>query len=74
MAHAADAAEPFQIDMHEIAHVGPFVAVHHGGSSSATRFRPARARTRVTVERGNWSAVLICQEATGLSYYRRSFQ
>ena len=62
MPNADDAAEPLQIDVQQVPDVRPLIALHRRrGLESAMRFNPARASTRVTVDRGSPRAVLICQ-------------
>lgn len=53
VADPRDSPKPLEIDVQQITRIGILVAADkRGGSRHATRLRPARARMRVTVDRG----------------------
>ena len=61
MANARHAPQALEIEVQQVADMRPLIPVHGGGGSSqARRLSPARAKTRVTVERGRRNATLIC--------------
>ncbi|MEQ1759478.1 MAG: hypothetical protein ABL986_14245 [Vicinamibacterales bacterium] len=72
MANTDDTAPATEVDVQQIADVGPLRALDRGrGSNGATQFRPGRAKTRVTVDRGRRrSAALICPGGQAVSAQR----
>ena len=62
MTDAGDARERFDIEVHQVARMRPFVAGDGiGRRETRQAISPARAKTAATVERGTWSWTAIAQ-------------